>query len=89
MAKMVFMTKEENNEENQEEREDSLTENLEAVGQMIIGGIEQIGGTLTADGITREEGEYNTQAGALHQEANKKLTAAENREEAEREKTAE
>ena len=63
-------------EENGEEREDSLKENLEAVGQMIIGGIEQVGGIITADGITREEGEYNLDAGTIHQEVNKDLTAS-------------
>ena len=67
---------EEITEENGEEREDSLKENLEAVGQMIIGGIEQVGGILTADGITREEGEYNLDAGNIHQEVNKNLTAS-------------
>lgn len=61
---------------NNEERENSLKENLEAVGQMIIGGIEQIGGIITADGITREEGEYNLEAGSIHQEVNKDLTAS-------------
>ena len=64
------------NEENGEEREDSLTENLEAVGQMIIGGIEQVGGIITGDAITRKEGEYNLDAGTIHQEVNKDLTAS-------------
>lgn len=71
---------EEITEENGEEREDSLKENLEAVGQMIIGGIEQIGGIITADGITRKEGEYNLDAGSIHQEVNKNLTASDDSE---------
>lgn len=54
---------------------DHTTENLESVGQMIIGGIEQIGGILTGDPATRAEGEFNAEVGALHQEANKNLTA--------------
>ncbi len=54
---------------------DHTTENLESVGQMIIGGIEQIGGILTGDPVTRAEGEFNAEVGALHQEANKNLTA--------------
>ncbi len=54
---------------------DHTTENLESVGQMIIGGIEQIGGILTGDPITRAEGEFNAEVGALHQDANKNLTA--------------
>lgn len=56
------------------------TENLESVGQMIIGGLEQIGGILTGDPVTRAEGEFNAEVGSLHQEANKNLTAVENRE---------
>lgn len=70
-------------EETGEEREDSLKENLEAVGQMIIGGIEQVGGIITADGITRKEGEYNLDAGTIHQEVNKNLTASDDAEESE------
>ncbi len=54
---------------------DHTTENLESVGQMIIGGLEQIGGILTGDPITRAEGEFNAEVGALHQDANKHLTA--------------
>ena len=66
--------------ENKEQTENRTTENLESVGQMIIGGIEQIGGILTGDPVTRAEGEFNTQAGALHQDSNKVLTAIENNE---------
>ncbi len=58
-----------------EKKVDHTTENLESVGQMIIGGIEQIGGILTGDPVTRAEGEFNAEVGALHQEANKNLTA--------------
>lgn len=71
---------EEITEENGEERENSLKENLEAVGQMIIGGIEQIGGIITADGITRKEGDYNLEVGSIHQEVNKNLTASDDAE---------
>ncbi|MEO8073852.1 MAG: hypothetical protein ABI686_11505 [Acidobacteriota bacterium] len=60
---------------------DHTTENLESVGQMIIGGIEQIGGILTGDPITRAEGEFNAEVGAIHQEANKNLTAIDENEE--------
>lgn len=60
----------------QDEKEVNHTaENLESVGQMIIGGIEQIGGILTGDPATRAEGEFNAEVGALHQDANKHLTA--------------
>ena len=48
---------------------------LFVVGQMILGEIEKIGGILTADPITQAEGDYNIEAGSLHQKANKNLTA--------------
>lgn len=54
---------------------DHTTENLESVGQMIIGGLEQVGGILTGDPITRAEGEFNAEVGSLHQQSNKNLTA--------------
>ncbi len=68
--------------ENKEKEESSLGENLSAVGQIIVGEIETIGGILTGDPLTRAEGEFNTQVGKLHQESNKNLTAIEQNEEA-------
>ena len=65
----------EENKEIQETQVDHTTENLESVGQMIIGGLEQIGGILTGDPTTRAEGEFNAEVGSLHQETNKNLTA--------------
>ncbi len=67
-------------DETKEKEESSLGENLSAVGQMIVGEIEIVGGILTGDPITRAEGEFNTQVGSLHQESNKVLTAIENEE---------
>ncbi len=65
--------------ENTEDGETNhAAENLESVGQMIIGGIEQIGGILTGDPTTRAEGEFNSEVGSLHQETNKNLTAIDN-----------
>ncbi len=66
--------------ENEEQTENHTKENLESVGQMIIGGIEQIGGILTGDPVTRAEGEFNQVIGSEHQEINKNLTAIENEE---------
>ncbi len=66
--------------EHQETEVSHTTENLESVGQMIIGGLEQIGGILTGDPITRAEGEFNAEVGSLHQEANKNLTAIDEKE---------
>ncbi|MEJ7699639.1 MAG: hypothetical protein WKF71_08365 [Pyrinomonadaceae bacterium] len=62
-----------------------MGENLSAVGQMIIGEIEAVGGILTGDPVTRAEGEFNVEVGSLHQESNKVLTAIENKEEISRE----
>jgi hypothetical protein len=42
-----------------------------------------VGGIITADAITREEGEFNIEVGSQHQEANKNLTAIDEAEEAE------
>lgn len=61
--------------EQEETAVNHTAENVESVGQMIIGGIEQIGGILTGDPITRAEGEFNAEVGSLHQESNKNLTA--------------
>lgn len=68
------------------EKVNHTKENLESVGQIIIGGIEMVGGIITADGITREEGDFNIEVGSQHQEVNKNLTAID---EAEEEKSEE
>ncbi len=73
----------EENEELEKAEINHISENVESVGQMIIGGIEQIGGILTGDPVTRAEGDFNVAVGSEHQEINKNLTAIEN-EEAER-----
>jgi hypothetical protein len=62
-------------------KENTIAENLEAVGQMIVGEVEKIGGILTGDPITNAEGEYNIGAGAAHQEVNRHRAAAEDEEE--------
>lgn len=64
----------------QETEVNHRAENLESVGQMLIGGIETIGGILTGDPIAHAEGEYNVEAGILHQESNRALTAIEENE---------
>jgi len=64
-------------DENEEQTENRTAENLESVGQIIIGGIEQIGGILTGDPLTRAEGDFNVAVGSQHQEVNKNLTATE------------
>lgn len=74
----------EENEQTKEIETNHAAENLESVGQMVIGGLEQIGGILTGDPVTRAEGEFNAAVGSLHQETNKNLTAID---EAEQEKS--
>ena len=61
-------------------------ENLESVGQMILGELETIGGILTGDPLTRAEGEFNLETGSLHQETTKNLTAIDEAEKAENQK---
>lgn len=70
------------NEKPEADEIDHATENLESVGQMIIGSLEQIGGILTGDPMTRAEGEFNAEVGSLHQESNKNLTAIDESEDA-------
>lgn len=51
------------------------TENIKSVGQIIIGGLETVGGILTGDPTTRAEGDFNVSVGEIHQDSNKALTA--------------
>ena len=74
-------------DEIKEKEEGGLSENLSAVGQMIIGEIEMVGGILTGDPVTRAEGEFNVEVGSLHQESNKNLTTIENKEESQQSKS--
>lgn len=62
-CKILFMT-----DEKKEYEENHTKEKLEAVGQIILGEIEKIGGILTADPTTQAEGDYNLEAGSLHLE---------------------
>jgi hypothetical protein len=55
--------------ENKNKIEDETTEKAEGIGQQILGELEIIGGILTGDPVTRSEGEFNVDAGAIHQEA--------------------
>ncbi len=73
----------EENKQSEEIETNHTTENLESVGQMIIGGIEEIGGILTGDPMTRAEGAFNLDLGEARQEANKNLTAIDKTQETE------
>ena len=62
-------------DENKEQN--SVKENLKAVGQIIVGEIETIGGILTADPISQAEGELTVEAGTAHLESSEALADAE------------
>ena len=55
-------------DDKKEDEKHPTKEKLEAVGQIILGEIEKIGGILTADPTTQAEGDYNLEAGNLHYE---------------------
>ncbi|MCD9187646.1 MAG: hypothetical protein LUM44_14600 [Pyrinomonadaceae bacterium] len=59
-------------EENEQEKNKTV-ENLEAVGQIILGEVEKIGGILTGDPVTQAEGDYNIEAGNLHYDSSEAL----------------
>jgi len=86
---MIEETSEETSEEINNETEvpvNHTKENLQSVGQMIVGELETIGGILTGDPLTRAEGEFNLETGVLHQNVNKNLTAIDEQEKAEESK---
>ncbi len=61
-------------EEESENKSDSQTvENLQAVGQIILGEIEKVGGILVADPIAQAEGDYNIEVGRQHKELSDEL----------------
>jgi hypothetical protein len=59
------------------EEQNSTKENLKAVGQIIVGEIETIGGILTADPISQAEGELAVEAGTAHLESSEALAETE------------
>jgi len=68
-------------DEKNEHKKSQTTEKIEAVGQIILGEIEKIGGILTGDPITQAEGDYNIEAGNLHRESNQSIKESEENEE--------
>ena len=59
------------------ESEGHLIDKIEAVGQVIIGELELIGGALTGDPLTQAEGEFNIEAGTMEAEVASDLEEAE------------
>ena len=64
------------NNEN-EEKESGLENKISGLVQKTIGGIEEIGGILTADPITAAEGEYNVEAGTIREQISEDLENSE------------
>ncbi len=60
-------------DETNSQEEAGLSEKLKAVGQIIAGELETVGGILTADPISQAEGEFNVEAGTLRQENSEAL----------------
>lgn len=72
--------KEIESEETQETEAGGLKEDISAVGQIIIGELESIGGMMTGDPITRAEGNFNADAGIIREEINQDIAEAEENE---------
>lgn len=68
-------------EENETESVNTTLENLEGVGQVILGEIEKVGGMLTANPTAQAEGEYNIEVGKMHMEVAEELAETESEEE--------
>jgi hypothetical protein len=64
------------NNEN-EEKESGLENKISGLVKKTIGGIEEIGGILTADPITAAEGEYNVEAGTIREQISEDLENSE------------
>lgn len=68
----------------QEEETGGLAEDISAVGQIIVGEIETIGGMLTGDPITRAEGNFNADSGIIREEINQDIADAQEDDEEEK-----
>jgi uncharacterized protein YjbJ (UPF0337 family) len=64
-------------EENKEGK--GLGGKISGAAQVIIGEIEEIGGILTADPVTRAEGELNVEVGTVRQEIESDLDEREDK----------
>jgi uncharacterized protein YjbJ (UPF0337 family) len=56
---------------------EGLRSKISGAAQVIIGEIEEIGGILTADPVTRAEGELNVEIGKAREEAEAELEESE------------
>jgi hypothetical protein len=69
--------KDKETQEIEEAETGGLAEDISAVGQIIVGEIESIGGMLTGDPITRAEGNFNADSGIIREEINQDIADAE------------
>jgi uncharacterized protein YjbJ (UPF0337 family) len=69
-----------NDPEEENKEEIGLGGKISGAAQVIIGEIEEIGGILTADPVTRAEGELNVEVGTVRQEIESDLDESEDRE---------
>jgi hypothetical protein len=56
-----------------------LKENISAMGQVIIGELETIGGVLTADPTTQAEGDFNVEVGTMRENIEEDLEKEEDK----------
>lgn len=68
-------------QEIEETESGGLAEDISAVGQILVGEIESIGGMLTGDPITRAEGNFNADSGIIREEINQDIAETEDDEE--------
>ncbi|HEX8266866.1 MAG TPA: hypothetical protein VF596_15800 [Pyrinomonadaceae bacterium] len=62
--------------EDKNKLENETNDAAEGIGQQILGELEIIGGILTGDPVTRSEGEFNVETGAIHHQASEDLHSA-------------
>ncbi len=67
----------EKNKEHSNADDSSVTDKLAGMVQKTIGGLEEIGGILTADPITAAEGEYNVEVGSIREEIGEDMEESE------------
>lgn len=72
-------------QEIEETENGGLAEDISAVGQILVGEIQSIGGMLTGDPVTRAEGNFNADAGIIREEINEDIAEAEEEHDEERE----
>jgi uncharacterized protein YjbJ (UPF0337 family) len=52
----------------EDDEKHGLKDQISALGQKIIGGVEEVGGALTGDPITQAEGQFNVEVGDIRED---------------------